>query len=76
MLSFSEIPEIVDSAISCGQNEAVEREALHVIGLEGSLKRKLGENCQATYIFIKGTIIHHHATLSIGISIFFMIVFG
>ena len=30
------IPEIIDSAVSCGQNEAVEGEALHVIGLEGN----------------------------------------
>ena len=37
---FSEKPEIVDGAISCGQNEAVEGEALHVIGLGGSFKSK------------------------------------
>ena len=34
----AEIPEIIDGAISSGKNEAVEREALHVIGLGGSFK--------------------------------------
>ena len=35
---FSQIPEIIDGAISCGQNEAVEGEALHVVGLGGNFE--------------------------------------
>ena len=56
------IPEIIDCAVSCGQNEAVEGEALHVVGLGGSFELKKSNKQLATSINVWMEVLDERAT--------------
>ena len=56
------IPEIINCAVSCGQNEAVEGEALHVVGLGGSFELKKSNKQLATSINVWMEVLDERAT--------------